>query len=418
MKKEFILDQYIKLAKQLGRFPNSTELLAVGITKNQFKHYHGNMTNLKNAALVKDASLVRLTEEVKITEVDLEHLRLSLIKKDDKDHNKQVLISTNSVEYIKRFVEEMKLPKVSPYKPKAKKSKIDRVVTLFLSDLHIGADILREETGVNEFGKVEEARRLATLVKQTIEYKIQHRNTTRLEVILNGDIIQGMLGHDPRDGAPVAEQVARAIYLLTQAIEQFSKNFGDVTVRCSTGNHGRHSRHKQRATKQKWDSYETIIYYSLKTIFKDVKNVKVEIPKTPYISYEIFNKKVLVTHGDSVINVGNPSSSLNIRSIETQINKINASLKDLEEYALVLIGHVHSASISFLGNGTAVMTNACMVGADDFSVSIGSFETLKGQWLFESVPDIVLGDSRLIRLDDSVDSDSSLDKIIKPWENF
>lgn len=418
-KKKEILETFISTSKKIGKLATVSTLMKFGISRAMIRSHFGNHTGLIEEALQTDPTLEHLKVQSSITSVDLENLRINLISNTVKKNNQELLTNVNSLDYLKKFIEELKIPEVKSYKTKNSKNKTDRIITLFLSDLHIGADVLREETGTNEFGKVEEARRLAALIKQTIEYKIHHRDSTDLEVILNGDIIQGMLGHDPRDGAPVAEQVARSIYLLTQALEHLAHSFKKVTVRCATGNHGRIiSRTKGRAVKQKWDGFETIIYYSLKNAFRKVENMQFDIPKTPYVSYNIFDKKVLVTHGDNVISVGNPSKSLNISNIENQINRINASLKDLEEYSLILIGHVHSPSISFLGNGAAVMTNGCMVGTDDFSVSLGHMETPKAQWLFESVKGIPLGDARLIRLDDNVDKDASLDSIIKPWSNF
>lgn len=38
--------------------------------------------------------------------------------------------------------------------------------------------------------------------------------------------------------------------------------------------------------------------------------------------------------------------------------------------------------------------------------------------MFEVVPGYPVGDCRTITLDDSVDCDSTMDKIIKPWRSF
>lgn len=294
----------------------------------------------------------------------------------------------------------------------------NRIVTAVLSDLHFGADLKKEETGALDFGVVEEARRLASIVKQIVNYKPQYRKETELELLILGDIIQNQL-HDSRDGAVLAEQHCRAVHLLSQAVGQLALYFPKIRVRCATGNHGRiTSRHHNRATYQKFDSHETEIYHSLKLISNRWPNVEFFIPKTPFGHYEVFGKRILYTHGDTVLNPGNPSSAINIQRLENQINKINASLTDSEAYAAAIVGHVHTSSISRLGNGAVMITNAALIPVDNFAVSIGIFESSCGQQIFESVPGFPVGDLRFLPVDVNTDKDSSLDTIIKPWSGF
>src|SRR5690606_4550090 len=112
-----------------------------------------------------------------------------------------------------------------------------------------------------------------------------------LKVLLLGDILQGNL-HDPRDAAPMAEQFARAVHLLSQAFAQLCANFSKVEVECQSGNHDRiTSRHHNRAVNQKWDSYSTMLYYSLKGATSNLSNISFNIPKTPYSTYSVFGQK-------------------------------------------------------------------------------------------------------------------------------
>jgi hypothetical protein len=311
------------------------------------------------------------------------------------------------------------LPKISviPYKSK-KKEKINRQVNIVLSDLHIGSNIKKSETGQLDFGITEESRRLARITKEVMGYKPQYRAETTLNVLLLGDLIQNSL-HDARDGAPLAEQAARAIHLLSQMIGHFSNSYPSVTVYCNTGNHGRNTgRHHGRAVNQKWDSIETIIGYSLKTAASSLKNVKFVIPKTPYVTYDVFGKKVFATHGDTVLNPGYPGKAINVGSIEAQINKINSSLNDTDEYSVFYVGHVHTASTTHLANGSVLITNGPMVPSDEFAVSIGLMEVACGQMLTESVKDFPVGDTRYIRVSEKDDKDSSLDSIIVPFKEL
>jgi hypothetical protein len=295
---------------------------------------------------------------------------------------------------------------------------ISRAVVQVLSDLHFGSDLDADETGYLDYGRVEEARRLALVVKKLCEYKTEYRNETELRLVLDGDLIHGKL-HDQQDGAPMAEQIVRAIHVLSQAIAQCAAHFRKVTVHCVTGNHGRMlQRHPGHATVGKWDSHETVIYSSLKMIAAGLKNVEFSIPTKPYDVFELFGKKYFVTHGDTVIRVGNPGKKVETEKIESQINRWNASLTGADEYAVFLFGHVHTPLVHHMANGAWLVVNGCLIPADNYVVSIGLPETVSDQVLFEATEGYPVGDFRFTTLDQAADKDASLDHIIRPWEGF
>lgn len=328
--------------------------------------------------------------------------------------------SVHKDDFLESFIDIVKSiqpVKVKQYR-KTKNVKVDRELTLVLSDLHFGSDISAKETGTLTYGKVEEARRFGEIIKQTCDYKLDHRSTTSLNVLLLGDIIQNQL-HDPRDGAPIAEQVARSIYLINQGIARFSESFPEVRIICSSGNHGRATaRHHGRATNQKWDSIETMVYYAVKESNKHLKNVTVEIPKTPYLTYEVFGHKIFATHGDSVFKTGYPGNGIRTGALENQINRINSTLKDSEEYSVFIFGHIHLGSIVHLGSGATMITNAALCPVDEFAVSIGHLESNAGQYLFESTKTHPVGDVRFIKVNKKTDADKSLDKVIQPFNDL
>lgn len=322
------------------------------------------------------------------------------------------------LESVEEFSKRVFSGKIKPVKTPEGAKNINRAVNVILSDLHIGSDINAEETGHQTFGKVEEARRLAAITKQICSYKQQYRKNARLVVHLIGDIIQGQL-HDARDGAVKAEQFARALHILSQMMAHLSAAYPMVDVHCSTGNHGRDTaRHRDRAVHQKWDSIETQLYVALSYACSALKNVKFHIPKTPFCKVEVLGHKIFTTHGDTVLKPGNPGKDIKMGSLESQINKINASLSDAEEYSVFAVGHVHTPSMTFLDNGVVMVTNGCMVPVDQFAVSIGVLESHCGQWIWETIKGHPMGDARLIKIGKKHDVDESLDEIIKPWSGL
>lgn len=294
----------------------------------------------------------------------------------------------------------------------------ERYVNLVLSDLHFGSDIIGKRTGGQSFGPVEESRRFTLIVKNTCEYKLDHRKESKLRVLLLGDIIQNQL-HDKRDGDLLALQAARAIHLLIQGISTLANEFPEVEVHCVTGNHGRFTEvHQKRAVLHKFNSLETVIYYAVKSACASLKNVTFHIPETPFAAIDQFGHRIFATHGDTVLTPGNPGKAIKIESLEHQINRINATLPDAQEYGVFIVGHVHIPSLTYLPNGAIMMTNGCLLPVDEFAVSIGLMEQRSGQWLFESTPEYIVGDCRLLRVPKETDTNEALDRIIKPWKKL
>ncbi len=300
------------------------------------------------------------------------------------------------------------------YTPRKKVQRTQRILNLVLSDLHYGALLDKREVPI-QYGHIEEARRTAAVVVQAAEYKLQYRDETELYVHVLGDLIQNQL-HDLRDGAPLAEQAAAAMHLLTQAIVFLCGHFKKVTVFCTPGNHGRNTtRHPERATCQKWDSIESMIYFALKTATAHIDNVEVQVPYTPFYTYKAFGMSGFATHGDSVIRPGYPNRAIDVEGVRKQINEINSKLELNERHLLFIVGHVHVASYCKLPNRVVFMSNGCLIPTDAYAQSIGITETACCQNLFETVPGIMVGDRREADVSEYTDKDKSLDRIIRPF---
>lgn len=345
----------------------------------------------------------------------------------DQDRSRKARVATTAAArdqlFLDQFVSSLKVlfkdKIVSPkYEPK-KRGKTSRILNVVLSDTHYGSRLDAQEVG-RAYGAVEEARRTAAVCKQVADYKRQYRDETELYVHLLGDMIQGQL-HDPRDGAPLAEQVATATRVLVQAISFLAAQFPKgVTVFCTTGNHGRNTaRHRERGVQQKFDSIETMIYIALKEAMRGHQNVRVEIPKTPYYTFRCFDKIGFATHGDTVLTPGFPGKAIQVESVTKQINSINAAAArdNGEEYSLFMVGHVHTGSITHLP-GAVFMSNGCLIPPDAYALSVGYFDTACGQQMFESVEGHIVGDSRFILVSEHDDVDESLDAIIQPYTDF
>lgn len=349
-----------------------------------------------------------------------------LLKKEAKENRAVTTMATQDAIFLKRLEELSEksfAKKIVPSgfskkalrKPELKG--IVREVNLLLSDLHFGSALDPREVPL-QFGPHEEARRLAQVVLQAAEYKLPYRKESRLRLHIAGDVIQGQL-HDMRDGEPLAAQACAAIYLLVQAVGYLASVFPEVIIDFTPGNHDRFTaRHKERATNQKWDSLATVIYYAIKTASAHLANVKCEFTRMPFVQYNSFGAKCFGTHGDTVIAPGYPGSSVNVKGLESQINRINAALPNADEYKLFWVGHVHVGMLLHMSNGAKLITNGALIPSDEYGLSIGLFEATCGQSIWESVPNHVVGDYRFAEVNGGTDKDAALESVIKPFLNL
>jgi hypothetical protein len=284
--------------------------------------------------------------------------------------------------------------------------------------LHFGSHLDSAETPF-EYNTIQESRRLGKVVSQVAEYKTQYRDESKLIVHLLGDVIQNQL-HDARDGEPLSIQFATAVHYLIQAIMYLASAYPLVEVYCQTGNHGRNTaRHQQKATNQKFDSIETMIYVSLKTAIQSsgVTNVKINIPKTPYYTVQLFDAKIFATHGDTVLRPGNPGKSINVANLYQQVCKFNTARGIGGPFDIFAVGHIHVGSITNLPGNVTMITNGALTPPDNYSISVGYPDNTCGQYMWESIQGHAVGDQRFIVVDGAEESPKYND-IIKPFEGL
>jgi len=298
------------------------------------------------------------------------------------------------------------------------KTKTNRVVTLMLSDLHFGSKLDPREVPY-KYDLEEEARALASIVVRLCEFKEDHRNESELIIWLGGDLISGKI-HDKQVGAPCAEQLADATWLLLQAIRIAAKHWKKVTVYCSTGNHDRDpSRHLDRALDQKFDSKATQVYFAIKLAVDHLPNVTVNIPRTAYCEWTSFGHPNYFTHGDTGLNVGNPSRRINIDAIDSQMKTINLARvsQGKKPYEVFGVGHLHQGMHLPLPAGQLII-NPAMTPVNGYAESVGYALSRPGQTLFECDKEHAVGDLRFMFIEPDMLKDKALSKIILPFQDF
>jgi hypothetical protein len=331
----------------------------------------------------------------------------------------------NDEVFLARFREVMEglLREFKQYAPfgfavKPAKEKTQRVVTLALSDLHFGSKLDPRELPYR-YDFEEEARALSSVMVRLCEFKQDHRAESELVIWLGGDLIRGKI-HDRQAGRAIAEQGADAMWLLTQAIRMAAGYWKRVTVKCSTGNHDREeARNPGRAFEETWDSRATLIYFGVKLAVADLRNVTVEIPRTPFVQYEPFGHRIYATHGDTNLETGNPAKAINISRLDQQMKTINlaevqAGNKPFEAF---LVGHIHQG-IHLPLPVAHLVANPALIPADGYARGVGYPVSRSGQVLFETTPDHVIGDLRFLDVTPETLKDKALDKVLRPFHDF
>lgn len=366
---------------------------------------------------------VRYADEVDDTNVVVKNLKAAhQARKAKAEAEKEKRLLLDELAIYEQFTQDIiAINKSCPIKlhplkfgTKSKKSpKITRTVIGHISDTHIGVVINKEEMGgINEFNPLIASRRFAAFFKQLAEFKTHRRAETELLLVLNGDIFAGIIHNQEWGVLPMASQHALSLRILSQGISYCRQHYRKVKIVCTSGNHGRfmHKGNQGRQMQQKWDGFDMMLYSSLEEIFKSDPNVTFEIPKTPFALIEVQGHKFLCTHGDTFLNVGNVSRSINVENISKQINNMIIGLGHIDA---VLVGHVHKNTVQTLDNGTELLINNTLSGLDPFAMSLGITSNNPSQQIIEVTSEHAVGDVRVVKLK-KADKDKSLDSIIEP----
>lgn len=288
---------------------------------------------------------------------------------------------------------------------------IKRTVVLFLSDLHIGAELSALDNPV-PYRATQEARRLEYVVRQAVDYKPQYREHSELLLLLGGDMIEGLLLHDLRDGAPLTEQMIRFWRYFGAALGLFAQTFPRVRVRCTPGNHGRNKlRHPGRATSSKWDGIEFQLYYALAMMAQSLPNVSFDLDFPAISIIDLYGAKLAMTHSDTEIKISHPDRAGEKNA--TELAKVNASRQYGVEFDAVAVGHWHSPR--YQPGRPKMIFNGMLVPPNGHARSSGHVLEQCGQWVWEAVPGYPVGDLRFVEVGKSQDEDTQLGSIIKPF---
>ena len=302
-------------------------------------------------------------------------------------------IKTNSVtERIVDAIYDATVPlaKQAPikYTKPSKKTKADttQIAVAPLTDTHIGEHVdYHQMVGLNAYSMELFNRRLygwATTILNLIEFKRSSIPIDELIVPMLGDMISGDI-HDElirTNEVNVLEQMQQGAILIAQALLMFAPHFKEINVPCVVGNHGR-TKHKP-PMKDKYVDWDWMLYKWVSAYCSHQPNIKFQIKKSFIDSFSVFDKNILIMHGDSISGVGSENSIIsaikNLRSVVQYNDSIGPetalAVDATQDYAhlpnkfhSVMIGHFHRVDEKDIGTGNLFICG-CMKGGDEFAI--------------------------------------------------
>lgn len=318
-----------------------------------------------------------------------------------------------SIRRFKQAASQYLAEKIAPtgYALKNTSKKFKRTVCLLLSDLHLGSELNALDSPM-PFRAVEESRRLEYVLRQALDYKPQYREDSELLLILNGDLIEGMLMHDFRDGAPLTEQKVIFWKYFAAFIGTVASAYKSVKVVCQPGNHGRDKvRHPGRATSRKWDGHEFEMYYALMMMSSELRNVAWQLDFRAVSIVDLHGSNLGISHGDTEIKLGDPDTKS--KDNAAVLDRINSTRIYGVEFNAWAFGHFHKPR--YQPRNPRVIFNGALVPPNGHARTQGYIGEPTGQFLWEAVEGFPVGDVRFIEVGEAQDHDERLGSIIQPF---
>ena len=234
---------------------------------------------------------------------------------------------------------------------------------VMISDIHYNESISKEVTnGVNVLNNSVCLARLDKVFQSVVT---QNEITSNLEVLLLGDLVNGLIHLGQYTGeVPVLQSVIELAGFFTERIKGLKKVYENVSIKIVSGNHSRLN-DNQKAYQKAWD-LEYVLYNLLKS---NLPNVNIEYSLNGYSFMCIHGHLFGLFHGDQ-----NRGYSGDADASAYRIQNIIENLYGVRVISL-LSGHTHKAKISQNQFGGMNIVNGCVSGINEYGLT-GGFDSI------------------------------------------
>ena len=272
-------------------------------------------------------------------------------------------------------------------KPKGKaKGDSTQIVVAPLADTHIGENVdYQQMAGLNSYSFEVFNRRLSGWATQLLTLVSLRREAVPIDelvVPMLGDMISGDI-HEELSNTNLdncMQQMIRGANLIAQSLMFLAPHFKKMRVPCVVGNHGRMTR--KPPMKDKYMDWDYMLYQWVAAFCREQKNIEFDIRKSYLNTFQVFNKNILIMHGDSASGAGSLTTITrvltNLRSVlqyrkglEPETGEVHNDLLDPNilpaSFDSVMMGHFHRCDEIDIGTGHALICG-CMKGGDEFAL--------------------------------------------------
>lgn len=227
---------------------------------------------------------------------------------------------------------------------------------LVLSDWQLG-----HKTDTFNFEIAKE--RVQKMVTATLKIVALHRKAypiRKIHLFCLGDFIQSdkvgyLVDQSELEGITMTQVFGQAVPLLSWTIQELLKNFDDVYVHCTRGNHGRGE--KGTSDMNNWDD---VIYKVVETKFSENERVHFNVAEKFYQIVDIQGTKFLLTHGDQV---KGGSYGIPLYALLSRMLRWATSIP--QKWDVLVVGHWHCYG-NVDQNGQELFVNGTLVSDDEY----------------------------------------------------
>jgi len=273
---------------------------------------------------------------------------------------KNILDQTKSIARIKL--------KPFIFQRNTKKTRTPEHMVLLLSDLHVGQEFSKQDTGdLNEYNVAlfkKRAEQLRRGVVSIYEHHSEIYEMPELHVFCLGDLVQGSnlggeWGPAYNSTMDIHAQAVTVSDALCDMVSVWSNYFKKVNIHGVVGNHGRAGVAKNSdKISANWDN---VVYSLTKAQMKSHPNVSVTYTDSWWSHRDINGTNFLLVHGDHI------SGTINSLQNEEQRLQSLVSAQMSKRFNYLCLGHFHNAMELETSMG-GILVNGSFVGGDIYSM--------------------------------------------------
>ena len=247
---------------------------------------------------------------------------------------------------------------------------------LFLSDTHVGQEILPEQTmGFGEYNFEMFLSRLKFYEEAVTSILRDHTTTDIRELVIamGGDMLHGALNHAAEVGqhSTLFQQWFGAGHAFAQFIRNLAPLVPYIRVQCTVGNHTRWMNQHKMPTDNRYSNLDSFVYAYTQALTRDIKGVEWNLDEQPFSLFQVEGFKFHLSHGDQLRGgdraLGIPNHAVG-RMVSANSQLYGKDGDSSPHYYLV--GHLHRGIVLPHARG-AVIVNGGFPGVDGYGLANG-----------------------------------------------